>query len=276
MTKDAIADAYEKMILTESDLSSKDNTVGNIKPDDDPAIGDVDLVKGGPDGADIKKPVDAGEKRSPVKPGVGKAEKPTKKVTQVAKESTVVKKSFMDLYKNVISEADIESPAYNDKQGDFPPAAGEEAAADPLSDEEALGGDEGAAETDVVTLLQDIKDKFEQLISAFQAEEGTEEGMPSEDDMGGAVDPTMPPPPVGEAVSEPEPKILNKDGKSLQAQSNMKTTFVKKSTGKAVQPAAKKRTGELDTAPKGTPVGGSNKVAGKGPAHNKGASMLED
>jgi hypothetical protein len=84
---------------------------------------------------------------------------------------------------------------------------------------------------------------------------------------------------MGEAVSDPEPKPFSANIKSLQAPRKLGGDGVKATKGKASMPAQKKRTGEMEQAPKGAKPGDKSfmKVCGSGPAHSaKNASMHED
>lgn len=289
--KDSLAELYEQKILTEASNLKTGMTV----PGKGPAAqgksaeleGDTKKVgpKGsGPEAADVDKAEEAPKELNPGKDKISTKPSTQKKVTQ--EKTEMIKKSFMELYDQVmVKEADVEDPSlgYNDEQGDFPPAGAE----GDVAPEDTSDGEDIVGESDPATILNDIKDKIDELIAALGG--GTEEEIPGEEIPGEAdasqVQPQVAPEsvqhkgkPMGEAKNEPEPKEFNANITELQKR-KLGGKGVKTNTGKASETgiSSKDRSGKMDNAPKGTPIGGTMKVGGTGPAANaKNASALED
>jgi len=220
-----------------------------------------------------------------IQPGTGTDSKSVKGIKNPVKHETNVKsgkietmkteakKSFIEMYNEVmVNEVapDIGGPEFDQDKGDFPKADGEEGMDADMPTEEIPGE---SAEGDTFGQLADL---FAQISDIFRTM--TEEGGATEDQVG-MDEPAgdMPPEgaPVGEAVSQPEPKEFNPSISGFQAP--------RKLAGKGVQTAPsskasvkgndKQKTGELEDAPKGEKK--SMKVDGSGAAHKAGASAFE-
>lgn len=248
------AENKKEPVLTE-DVKGK-MTVGKHKGGEE-LEGEVKKVikNSGPDAAD----------------GVEKAEEGPAGLNPVKKrqmEEKTVKDglSFQQLYNQVITEEDIDSiedTAYDDEMGDFP-----------ASEDEVLDDEEIAADMEpvTVTLTPEEVDVLRSIIAQVDGEDlELKDELDVEDDLGEE--------PVGEARSEPEPKPHSSNVKELQAPRKLAGKGVKKAGGKAqTSGGTKKRTGEIEDAPKGPTPGdkGMMKVSGTGAAHTaKNASLLE-
>lgn len=259
---DELKNVYDKM-LTES--AKQDMTVGNVKKNKDGELdGPVNKMgpkDSGPDNVDdVKKADEAPKSLSPVS---------KKKLNKENVDmNNANKSSFQDLYNQVINEAeDLESPAYSDETGDFPPAEGE---IGPEGDVAPGTEDQPEGEMDDYSKMADL---FSQMAEIFLKLSGKSMDLPAEEGPAEEA-------PMGEAVSEPAPKPFNANIKQLQAPKKLGGVGVKTVKGKADTSAgAKKRTGEMDKAPTGVKPGDKSfmKVGGSGPAASaKNASMLEN
>ena len=260
--RDELTACFEKMITeAASPVKKQSMTAGKVKPGEleGPTKG-LGLKGSGPEGAE----------------GTEKAEEAPKDLSPVdkkkkVKESTIMPKSFQELYSEVINEEDLEGASYDDAAGDFPPADGADVpGAEGLEGTEDLEGDKFAAAADLFSQLADL---FREMSPAGAVDE-----LPGEETLGDEVAPGGAP--VGEAVSEPEPKPFSGNIKQFQAPNKLGISGVKTSKGKANTSAGgKKRTGELEKAPTGVKPGDKSfmKVGGTGPAATgKNASLLEN
>lgn len=257
--KDKLTELYEGVV---NEATSGMAVAGATNPGD--LDGPTKELKGdGPDKAGVDSPEESSQFSSVKKNVASNQGKSGKKVSKVQKESKMQdKKSFMELYNEVVVEADIESDSYDDDMGDFP------APSDELGDEEAIEGEGEESKADLFSQLSEIYAKLAEMeggMGDMEMDAGAEDM-----DMGMDAEGAM-----GEAVSEPEPKEFNPPVSKLQAPRKLAGPGVKTKKGKASGAIKGKRDGSLENAPSGTPVGGSNKVGGSGPAASGSGSMLE-
>ena len=249
-TKD-LTDVYATMYIKESkDLTSKASMVvskkkGDLEGADKKAAKDM-----GANGAkDIKKPVEVSKTLSPA----GKQKE--------MKESTNMGNTFDELFNKVIAEADIEDiPAGED---DFAP-----------TDEMGMD-DEAGMEVEEGDKFSQLADLFAQAADLFRGMADGEGDIGAED-MGDY--PEEAEGPMGEAVSEPEPRPLSANTASLQLPNKLGRDGVKVVKKKAVGTITGKHDGTLSPAPAGFKGGDKSKmkVGGSGPAATgKGASAQE-
>jgi hypothetical protein len=268
-----LTDAYTKMIK---------ESVAPLK------VAGTDKMEGELDGAGKKQPnvgAESPEAKKAKKEEADKRLSPTGKVTSNAKpgkkvtkiQDSTMKKSFMDLYNEVIVEEVPGKDIEDMPDEDFPPAEGE------LGPEE--GGEEGmeAAEGDTFSQLADLFSQASELFRQMSTEHsggGADMGeeMPPESDETLAGEST-----VVEMKNEPEPKELSDKEANFsnhQYPNKLRRDGVKTSPQKkaAVKGNDKKRTGELEGAPEGMePNKKDMTVKGSGSAHKaKNASFVED
>lgn len=224
---------------------------------------------------DVGAPEEADEDLSPA--GKVTKDKKAKKEVTTIKDSTM-KKSFMDMYSEIMEEApDIEDPSFDDETGDFPASDVE----DGYGEDEI--GDEGMEEDNFAKLA----DLFSQAAELFKSMSGVEDEI--EDDMGEELGDEMgdeitdmqmggeQDPITGEATSAPEPALCSADFKKKQMPNKLGGDGVKVSSTTKAAAEKKKRNGELEDAPAGFKHDKSKmKVQGKGSAHKPKASFLED
>jgi len=244
---------------------------------------EVQKKTGAENAKDVKAPEEAGEKLSPVNKDKGTTVTAKKKEVTAIKDSVEPRKSFMDLFDQVMvreEDGDLESiPAEED---DFP---------EPEGEVEPEMGDEG--EMDEGEIYSQLADLFGKLASMKGAGMG---GMEDEmggdemgDEMGGDEMGDMPAPsvesvrrrgtPIREMKSEPEPKPFSGNSTERQLPTKLAAKGVVKGPTKtaAVKGNDKKRTGELEDAGDGLKHDKSKyAVQGDGPIHKaKNASFLE-
>ena len=276
--RDQIRSLYENIIeeqltpLAVQQSAKGDGETGGLKPDDLPAdaASTTELQKGrGAEAADTKAPEEAEEKLSPVNKNKGTDKVAKKKQVTTIKDSVEPTKSFMDLFDQVMVKEegeDIESPAYNDDQGDFPETENEA----PVEGEM----DEGAIYSQLADLFSQLASiKGDELGGEMGAEGEMEEPVPSAESVDEDGNP------IEEMKSEPEPKELNADIKQRQLPTKLAGKGVTKGSSKkaASKGSDKKRTGELEDGPEGMKHDKSKfAVDGDGPIHKaKNASFLE-
>lgn len=292
--RDSIRGLYDSLIqenitpLGVKKSATGDGETGGLEPGDLPAdtasTTEVQKATGSENAKDVKSPEEAEKKLNPVKKDKGTNVKATKKKVTSIKDSTEPRKSFMDLFDQVMvkeEEGDIEDPSWDAEAGDFPEPEGE------MGDEEGLG--EEMSEGEIYSQLADL---FGQLASikgadlgGMEDDLGVEDEMAMGDEMGEGV-----PAPAAESVkrkgkpirefrSEPEPKEFSGDVKKRQLPTKLADKGVTKGPSKkaAVKGNDKKRTGELESGPEGFKHDKSKyAVKGDGPVHTaKNSSFLE-
>jgi hypothetical protein len=265
--QDEIARLYERVIeeqmtpLAVKKTAKGDGETGALEPGELPADAasttEVQSGTGAENAKDVEAAEEAPEDISPVKKDKGTMKTATKKTVT---EAEAPRKSFTDLFDQVmISEEgeDIESPEYDDDLGDFP------------EDEEDVETEGPVDEGEIFSQLADL---FSQLASIRGAGEESYDEEPE-----GELD-DMEEPPIGEAKSEPEPKVLQANSSERQLPTKLAGKGVKKGSSKAkTGEGGRKRTGELEDAPEGFRHDKSKyAVNGEGPIHKaKNASFLE-
>lgn len=291
--RDNIRSLYEQLInenitpLAVKKSANGEGETGGLTPDELPsdAASTTEMQKGtGAENAkDVPAREEAGEDLSPVKKDKGTMKTAKQKKVTSIKDSVEPRKSFMDLFDQVMvkeEEGDIESPAYNDEEGDFPETEEE------IPAEEEGMDDEG----EIYSQLSDLFGRLAEIKGAGMAGEGDMEGL--EDEMGGMEDEmgNMPPTARQESVrargkaisemrSEPEPRELSANSSERQLPTKLAGKGVTKGSSKkaAMKGNDKKRTGELEDAPEGFKHDKSKyAVKGEGPIHKaKNASFTE-
>lgn len=277
--KDIIAGLYDQIItenITPLAVKGGDGTKPGDLPSDAASTTEVQKGTGSENAKNITAPEEAEEKLNPVKKDKGTTKTASKKQVTAIKDSVQPKKSFMDLFDQVMvnEEGDgIESSSYDDDQGDFPEPEGEVPVEGEVEGEE-LG------EGEIYSQLSDLFGKLADIKGAGLGED--EEGLAPEEGMEG-----MPTPesvdaygnPIEEMRSEPEPKEFSGNSSERQLPTKLAGKGVRASSGKAATKGSdKKRTGELEDAPEGFKHDKSKfKVKGTGSAHKAAnASFLED
>lgn len=251
MAKDQIENIYERMIAEAVDKQKK-MVVGKQQTGDEleGPTKEVGPKGSGPEAAVKTKAVNAPANLSNLK-----------------KENNDMSDTFQDLYDKVmISEEgeDLESAEYNDEMGDFPTG----------QDDEGLGDEMG----------EEGEDPFVQLANLFsQAADLFSQMSDSEADMAAGEEDMMDEPiqgegPMGEATSEPEPKIAPDNTAKLKLPRKLAGTGVNVVKKKAKGEISGKHDGSLQAAPKGFQPGnkGMMKVNGTGAENKaKNASAFE-
>jgi hypothetical protein len=273
--KDIIAGLYDQIItenITPLAVKGGDGTKPGDLPSDAASTTETQKGTGSENAKNITAPEEAEEKLNPVKKDKGTTKTASKKQVTAIKDSVEPKKSFMDLFDQVMvkEEGDgIEGSAYDDEQGDFPEPEGEV----PVEDEgEELG------EGEIYSQLSDLFSQLAGIKGAGMGEE--EEGLPPEEGMEGmpeSVDEYGNP--IEEMKSEPEPKEFSGNSSERQLPTKLAGKGVRASSRKAAAKGSdKKRTGELEDGPEGFKHDKSKfKVKGTGSAHKgANASFLED
>lgn len=280
--KDKIANLYEQIIeeqMTPLAVAGGDGTKPGDLPADAASTTETQTGTGAENAKDVKAPEEAEEKLSPVKKDKGTTKTATKKEVTAIKDSVEPKKSFMDLFNQVVvTEEDgaIDGEGYDDDAGDFP-----------VPEEEVPV--EGEGELSEGEIYSQLSDLFSQLASIKGGDMGMEDEMDGE--MDGEMGPDMSEEiPGGESVrargraieemkSEPEPKELVANSSERQLPTSLAGKGVKKPGSKkaATKGNDKKRTGELEDGPEGFKHDKSKfKVDGSGPVHGAAnASFLE-
>jgi len=277
--RDMIRGLYDKVIeeqitpLAVQKNATGDGETGGLTPDELPAdtasTTEVQKGTGAENAKGVDSPEEAEEKLSPVKADKGTKKTAKKKEVTAIKDSVEPKKSFMDLFDQVMikEEGEIEDPAYDDEAGDFP---------EPEEEEEV------PTEMDEGEIYSKLADLFGQLaeVKGYGAEDMGAEA-PVEDEMGGIAPESVDADgnPIEEMKSEPEPKELVADAEERMVPTKLAGKGVVKGATKkaAIKGNDKKRTGELEDGPEGLKHDKSKfAVKGEGPAHKaKNASFLE-
>lgn len=284
--RDNIRGLYDKLIeegmapLAVKSSAKGDGETGGLEPSDLPAdtASTTEVQKGtGAESAkkNVETPEEAEEKLSPVSKNKGTDKVAKKKVVTAIKDSVEPRKSFIDLYDQVMikEEGEIEDPEYNDEAGDFPEPEGEV----PLEGEAEA---EAGTEMDEGEIYSQLSELFAQLASIKGAEIGAEVGAEAGAEEAGMEDGEMPEAAesvnkdgntIKEMKSEPEPKEDTSDISARQLPVKLAGKGVDKKAPKkvAIKGNDKKRTGELEDAPEGYKHDkGMMAVKGDGPAHN--------
>ena len=287
--RDNIRDLYDEIVeeaitpLAVQKSATGEGETGGLQPDELPAdaASTTEVQKGtGPEAAkDVEHAEEAEEKLSPVKADKGTKKTATSKKVTAIKDSVEPRKSFMDLFDQVMVNeeggADIESPSkdeWDEAGGDFPEGGPE------VEDEVGAQMSEGE-------IYAQLSDLFGQLAEVKGSEVGGEMDAEADMDAEAGMEDEMPAPAaesvktIDEMKSEPEPKEDHSNSSERQLPTKLAGKGVTKgATKKAhIKGNDKKRTGELEDAPEGMKHDKSKyAVKGEGPAHKaKNASFLE-
>jgi len=284
--KDVIGALYDSIIeeqLTPLAVNGGDGTKPGDLPSDTSSPTETQKGTGAENAKGIKAPEEGEEKLSPVKKDKGTKKTASKRQVTTINDSTQPRKTFMELFDQVMIKEDdegIESPDFNDDDGDFPETE-EDIPSDRDSDREEM------SEGDIYSQLSTL---FGQLanIKGDGFNDDLDDGMDNDlDDLDDDLDDEVPPTEsvrrrghtISEMKSEPEPKELGGSISNLQAPRKLGGKGVKVSTGKAASRGSDKRhTGELEAGPEGMRHDKSKfTVKGTGSAHKgNNASFVED